>query len=676
MAGTYSLTLGAEPEPDLPNLEEPLQEDSRDMVRGVRMESPRHGQHPLRFLRFSRTTLWTIGLITVAMLTLLMLKAPGLASMLTTKQRGQAPAESEAVIDLYELNINTSHGMVPKKLQVSGVDCGPANSGYAELLNGNYTYEETIDGRPRYKSETAHKLPGTPWLQSWLTTSHHTYLYYSSSNVSSGPYGEWHFLYSSHTDGMNVSELKVTRDPPLLSGPEVGGPAKALPPRRTTWKVMCDDSAGSPTYMDLPLTLHATGKMETTKSCEWRYVNGVLKGGSMSITQGTAGSITDGGSSSQEWGVEVTPEASYNSGSGGAGPGGKLGAAFRYGSKSGSSWEVAKSKSNKVSQYHKWPRDGALFSWTCDVTETTLGTHVETVRTNEYAITDNQGQLPKCCPGWNAGGAADYQKCVAGPELPKCEEDSAARARIAAAEKLSTTPLSVSPHPEAAKVPTSKLMTTTAASTTTTRLPPSSPSPMVNAGKVSLQHVAAETAAATAAAVAAATAAAKEAVSTAMQTSQTRTQLPRPLEGSGEYAHTESSERSARHLKFKGLCVGVEPLRIHSNGAPVQLRPCTEGRSIQWVEDENKLKLMADMTKCLDVVGHNFWSYSPLQIWDCLEDNDDQIVTRQPDGRYQWHNTKHGIFYIDVREGGDTRKSLKWRAVQIWTKGPNQLFST
>ena len=94
MAWTYSLTLGAEPEP---NLEELLQEDSRDLVRGVRMEFPRHGR--VRFSPFLRATLWTIGLITVAMMAIVALvnfKMSGLAPFLTTKRRGQAPVESEA----------------------------------------------------------------------------------------------------------------------------------------------------------------------------------------------------------------------------------------------------------------------------------------------------------------------------------------------------------------------------------------------------------------------------------------------------------------------------------------------------------------------------------------------------------------------------------------------------
>ena len=53
------------------------------------------------------------------------------------------------VIDLHE--INTSHGPVPLKLRVSGVDCGL--SGYHRLLNGNYTYQGKAQGltgdRPR-----------------------------------------------------------------------------------------------------------------------------------------------------------------------------------------------------------------------------------------------------------------------------------------------------------------------------------------------------------------------------------------------------------------------------------------------------------------------------------------------------------------------------------------------
>ena len=46
------------------------------------------------------------------------------------------------VIDLHE--INTSHGPVPLKLRVSGVNCGL--SGYHRLLNGNYTYQGKAQG--------------------------------------------------------------------------------------------------------------------------------------------------------------------------------------------------------------------------------------------------------------------------------------------------------------------------------------------------------------------------------------------------------------------------------------------------------------------------------------------------------------------------------------------------
>jgi hypothetical protein len=50
---------------------------------------------------------------------------------------GLSPPVLAEVIDLHE--INTSHGPVPLKLRVSGVDCGL--SGYHRLLNGNYTYQ-------------------------------------------------------------------------------------------------------------------------------------------------------------------------------------------------------------------------------------------------------------------------------------------------------------------------------------------------------------------------------------------------------------------------------------------------------------------------------------------------------------------------------------------------------
>ena len=134
------------------------------------------------------------------------------------------------------------------------------------------------------------------------------------------------------------------------------------------------------------------------------------------------------------------------------------------------------------------------------------------------------------------------------------------------------------------------------------------------------------------------------------------------------------------HLEFHGLCVGVNPGQVTWNFAMVQQRPCTEGANIQWVFKGHKLRLKAQMEKCLDVPNHKFQNGAMLQIYDCdLGGEDQRLVnpmvlghTTGPPYRFQWANTESGVYFIDISNA----TAKLWNPVQIW-EGParSQLFN-
>ena len=66
----------------------------------------------------------------------------------------------------------------------------------------------------------------------------------------------------------------------------------------------------------------------------------------------------------------------------------------------------------------------------------------------------------------------------------------------------------------------------------------------------------------------------------------------------------------------------------------VQQRPCTEGANIQWVFKGHKLRLKAQMEKCLDVPNHKFQNGAMLQVYDCdLGGEDQRLVNPMVLGR-------------------------------------------
>lgn len=342
------------------------------------------------------------------------------------------PVESEAVIDLHE--INTSHGPVPLKLRVSGVDCGL--SGYHRLLTGNYTYQGKADGRAFYKSEEAHPAPSapgsqTPWfftpinqLQDWFQPAewHHTYLYYNGlAGRSTSLYGEWHFLYSNHSDGKKIAKLFVTHPSgqPLAEVNVAPGPPHALPPRRATWNVLCDSTAlNTSMWIAKELKFRAQGKgIETNLTGHWEYVSMVMRGSASILSQGRENSQMQGASVMTEAGIDLGGTVGNDNELQGA-----LG--LHYTKQLTKSWETTMSNSQERSVETRFSRSGALFVWTWDIKETSLGTHLGSYKSAEYAITQSIVQKPKCCPAYASDFPA-YQNCLVGGELPNCAVQSA-----------------------------------------------------------------------------------------------------------------------------------------------------------------------------------------------------------------------------------------------------------
>lgn len=408
MAQSYNLAPGHDPE------------DSRM----VRVTSPQH--RPSKAMGPVRGW-WLLLSAALGMLLLMLLVA-------MCWPHTVEPVESEAVIDLHE--INTSHGPVPLKLRVSGVDCGL--SGYHRLLNGNYTYQgKAPDGRAFYKSEEAHPAPSapgsqTPWfftpinqLKGWFQPAewHHTYLYYTGHSTSA-LYGEWYFLYSNHSDGRTgttIARLFVTRPsgPPVPEVTVAPGPPHALPPRRATWNVLCDSTAlNTSMWIAKEVDFRAQGKgIETNLTGHWEYVNMVMRGSASILSQGQEKFNMRGGSVRTKAGIGLGGSVGNSNELQGT-----LG--LHYTKQLTKSWETTMSNSQERSVETRFSRSGALFVWTWDIKETSLGTYLGSYKSAEYAITESIVQKPKCCPAYASDFPA-YQNCLAGGELPNCALQSA-----------------------------------------------------------------------------------------------------------------------------------------------------------------------------------------------------------------------------------------------------------
>ncbi|CAK0796457.1 unnamed protein product, partial [Prorocentrum cordatum] len=80
-------------------------------------------------------------------------------------------------------------------------------------------------------------------------------------------------------------------------------------------------------------------------------------------------------------------------------------------------------------------------------------------------------------------------------------------------------------------------------------------------------------------------------------------------------------------VKVAGRCLevaGEEP----ENGVELLLRDCAAAsvrQQFSWESSLSKVRWAAHPALCLDVKEHNFTSGTPVQLWECLEEDEDQV---------------------------------------------------
>ena len=128
------------------------------------------------------------------------------------------------------------------------------------------------------------------------------------------------------------------------------------------------------------------------------------------------------------------------------------------------------------------------------------------------------------------------------------------------------------------------------------------------------------------------------------------------------------------------LCMGVDKSDVRK-GSPVHLMNCHEnGKNVEWLlSADGRLHIKAAQSLCLDNTDHNFQNGNPLQLWNCL--NDDQVlsIVDRPDAEVE-QDGQHGFalqwryhpeYYVDIKDGNPSLT----RQLQIWSYGKNQVFT-
>jgi len=309
----------------------------------------------------------------------------------------------------------TKFGEVPMTLRLSGLDC-PGSLG-AEIMNGQYHYQgQTADGRPYYRHHD------------------HGWLYYDKEcdGAKGGNYNQWgRFVLekgegpsthaASDVDGNRACGGNIAAafygsnslpDQAKGAPPWFHGKAGALPEERVKWSVYCGPRAlGGWTVQTLTLEGGAKAAPEDLKAeGTWQYVTTVKAGETRTETYGFDKTNSNGGSWDAGGEISGTVE-------------GQVGLSFLAQAKTSitgtarasmqNSWNTAVSQGQKLKREIPFPKGGALWQWQFHVKK---HGHTMTIPANDFALTSNGAESPKCYPGLSQDGL-DYQKCVLGGAL-------------------------------------------------------------------------------------------------------------------------------------------------------------------------------------------------------------------------------------------------------------------
>lgn len=192
--------------------------------------------------------------------------------------------------------------------------------------------------------------------------------------------------------------------------PWVHGKAGALPEERVKWGVYCGSKTGA-TVQTLTLEGGAKAAPEDLKAeGTWQYVTTVQDGETRTETYGFDKTNSKGGS--WDAGAEISGTV-----------GGQVGLSFLAEAETSitskaqasmqSSWNIAVSQGHKLTRKNTFLKGGALWQWQFIVTK---HGHTVTIPANDFALTSNLAEKPKCFPGLSKDNW-DYQKCVLGGRL-------------------------------------------------------------------------------------------------------------------------------------------------------------------------------------------------------------------------------------------------------------------
>lgn len=328
----------------------------------------------------------------------------------------QTPSATLAIIG--EATKWTKFGEVPMTLRLSGLDC-PGHF-VSENANGQYHYQgQTADGRPYYRG------PHDTGDDAWLYYDKECDGDKGGNNDMWGMFAlDWskkapstHAASDLNANGGCGGVIASTiygndgrPDQAKGATPWWHGKAGALPEERVKWSVWCGPK-GRHTIQTLTLEGGAKAAPEDLKAeGTWQYVTTVQAGETRKETYGFDKTNSNGGS--WDAGAEISGTV-----------GGKVGLSFFAEAETSITATARASMQNTwntaVSQGHKLERDipfhkgGALWQWQFHVKK-----HGDTkiIPANDFALTSNQAESPKCYPGLSLDGW-DYQKCVLGGTL-------------------------------------------------------------------------------------------------------------------------------------------------------------------------------------------------------------------------------------------------------------------
>jgi hypothetical protein len=302
----------------------------------------------------------------------------------------------------------TQFGEAPLKFTMSGISC-PGSHKHDRLMNGVYHYQGlTADGRPFYRNKD-------------------TWLYYDKecNGGTNTQWGEFNIDNAKpsvtarrdlDSDGKCVDYAYTnygSRGPTLRTRPWMHGKAQALPGATAKWRIYCGGKIGW-TVQTVTLKGLPVPQEDLKIRGNWRYVTTVNAGETRKETYGFDTKRSSGGSWDLGGEISATASAKVSAGISFLAEGSvDTGVSATARASMQRSWSSAVSTGTKLTRTIPFKTGGALWQWKFDASK---GGDLVDVPADDFALTSNLAEAPKCYPGLSIDGW-NYQACVPGGAL-------------------------------------------------------------------------------------------------------------------------------------------------------------------------------------------------------------------------------------------------------------------